>query len=59
MRSLDQWLAYQAQVHPQAIDLGLERLRVVLERLHWRPPTVPRMLMKLRRAQKKPKKKKK
>jgi len=41
MRSLDQWLAYQAQVHPQAIDLGLERLRVVLERLHWRPPTVP------------------
>jgi dihydrofolate synthase / folylpolyglutamate synthase len=41
MRSLDQWLAYQAQVHPQAIDLGLERLRVVLERLQWRPPTVP------------------
>jgi dihydrofolate synthase/folylpolyglutamate synthase len=41
MRSLDQWLAYQAQVHPQAIDLGLERLRVVLERLQWRQPTVP------------------
>lgn len=41
MRSLDQWLAYQAQVHPQAIDLGLERLRVVLERLEWRQPTVP------------------
>ena len=41
MRSLEQWLAYQAQVHPQAIDLGLERLRVVLERLEWRQPTVP------------------
>ncbi len=33
MRSLEQWLAYQTQVHPQAIDLGLDRLRVVLERL--------------------------
>ena len=41
MRSLEQWLAYQAQVHPQAIDLGLDRLRVVLERLQWRQPTVP------------------
>jgi dihydrofolate synthase / folylpolyglutamate synthase len=41
MRSLEQWLAYQAQVHPQAIDLGLERLRVVLERLKWQQPTVP------------------
>jgi dihydrofolate synthase / folylpolyglutamate synthase len=41
MRSLEQWLAYQAQVHPQAIDLGLERLRVVLDRLQWRQPAVP------------------
>jgi dihydrofolate synthase/folylpolyglutamate synthase len=41
MRSLEQWLAYQAQVHPQAIDLGLERLRVVLDRLNWQQPTVP------------------
>jgi dihydrofolate synthase/folylpolyglutamate synthase len=41
MRSLEQWLAYQAQVHPQAIDLGLERLRTVLERLKWQQPTVP------------------
>jgi dihydrofolate synthase/folylpolyglutamate synthase len=41
MRSLEQWLAYQAQVHPQAIDLGLDRLRVVLERLQWRQPAVP------------------
>jgi dihydrofolate synthase/folylpolyglutamate synthase len=41
MRSLEQWLAYQAQVHPQAIDLGLERLRAVLDRLQWRQPAVP------------------
>ena len=41
MRSLEQWLAHQAQVHPQAIDLGLERLRVVLDRLQWRQPRVP------------------
>ncbi len=41
MRSLEQWLAYQAQVHPQAIDLSLERLRVVLDRLKWRQPAIP------------------
>jgi dihydrofolate synthase / folylpolyglutamate synthase len=41
MSSLEQWLAYQTQVHPQAIDLGLDRLRQVLERLGWRTPTVP------------------
>jgi dihydrofolate synthase / folylpolyglutamate synthase len=41
MRSFEQWLAYQAQVHPQAIALGLDRLRVVLERLQWRQPPIP------------------
>jgi dihydrofolate synthase/folylpolyglutamate synthase len=41
MRSLEQWLAYQTQVHPQAIELGLDRLRVVLDRLQWRQPRVP------------------
>jgi len=41
MSSLDQWLAYQSQVHPQAVDLGLDRLRQVLERLRWRQPKVP------------------
>jgi dihydrofolate synthase/folylpolyglutamate synthase len=39
--SLDDWLAYQTQVHSQTIDLGLARLRTVLERLRWRQPTVP------------------
>jgi dihydrofolate synthase/folylpolyglutamate synthase len=28
-------------VHPQAIDLGLDRLRLVLDRLSWRQPRVP------------------
>src|SRR5208283_2146778 len=41
MRSLEQWLAHQAQVHPQAIDLGLARLIQVLEGLHWRQPAMP------------------
>jgi dihydrofolate synthase / folylpolyglutamate synthase len=41
MRSLDQWLAYQAQLHPRAIDMGLERLHTVLQRLQWQPPRVP------------------
>ncbi|MGC1523472.1 MAG: bifunctional tetrahydrofolate synthase/dihydrofolate synthase [Steroidobacteraceae bacterium] len=40
-RSLEEWLAYQSQVHPQAIDLGLDRLRQVQQRLGWRQPTLP------------------
>ncbi len=39
--SLDEWLAYQTRVHPRPIDLGLERLHTVLERLHWHQPEVP------------------
>jgi dihydrofolate synthase / folylpolyglutamate synthase len=41
LRTLEQWLAYQAQVHPQSIDLELGRLTQVLERLRWRQPSVP------------------
>ncbi len=41
MRSLEQWLAHQEQVHPHSIDLGLTRLVQVLDRLHWRQPKVP------------------
>jgi dihydrofolate synthase / folylpolyglutamate synthase len=40
-RSLEQWFAHQGQLHPQTIDLGLARLRTVLERLEWRQPPVP------------------
>lgn len=32
-RSLDQWLAYQLGTHPQPIAMGLERVRLVAERL--------------------------
>ena len=41
MRSLADWLTHQERVHPQAIDLGLERLERVLRRLDWRQPRVP------------------
>ena len=42
MRSLEQWLAYQAAGASAArIDLGLERVATVLERLRWRQPRVP------------------
>ncbi len=41
MWGLEQWLAYQAAVHPQAIDLGLDRLLRVLGRLGWRQPAIP------------------
>ncbi|MGP0087606.1 MAG: bifunctional folylpolyglutamate synthase/dihydrofolate synthase, partial [Steroidobacteraceae bacterium] len=39
--TLDEWLAYQAQVHPRPIDLGLTRLTEVLGRLNWRRPPAP------------------
>jgi len=32
--TLEDWLSWQAQLHPQAIDLGLERVCVVLDALH-------------------------
>lgn len=32
-RTLNQWLAYQQQIHPQNIALGLERIRAVADRL--------------------------
>ncbi len=41
MRSLEHWLSYQTQVHPRAIDLGLDRLRVVMARLQWQQPKLP------------------
>lgn len=32
-RSLDDWLAWQATIHPRGIDMGLERIRQVWRRL--------------------------
>lgn len=40
-RNLEEWLVFQAQVHPQPIDMGLERLSRVLTRLHWKQPKIP------------------
>jgi len=34
-------MAYQATLHPQVIDLGLERITTVLERLNWHKPAAP------------------
>ncbi len=36
--SLDAWLAWQAQLNPAEIELGLERVRVVLHRLQLESP---------------------
>ena len=41
MRDLASWLLYQEQAYPRVIDLGLERLGSVLDRLHWQRPDVP------------------
>ena len=39
--SLDAWLEWQQTLHPQAMDLGLDRVRRVLGRTGWRAPDVP------------------
>jgi dihydrofolate synthase/folylpolyglutamate synthase len=39
--SLGQWLDWQQQLHPAAIELGLERVSHVLHRTGWRRPPVP------------------
>jgi dihydrofolate synthase/folylpolyglutamate synthase len=40
-RRLADWLAWQEKLHPNAIDLGLERLQRTLARLSWRRPACP------------------
>ena len=40
-RRLADWLAWQETLHPNAIDLGLERLQRTLDRLGWRRPDCP------------------
>jgi len=39
--ALSDWLAWQEKLHPSTIDLGLDRVRAVLQRLHWQAPTHP------------------
>lgn len=38
---LADWLAWQETLHPNAIDLGLDRLQRTLDRLKWRRPACP------------------
>lgn len=38
-RTLADWLKFQEELHPNAIDLGLDRVREVLRRLDFRPPS--------------------
>ncbi|MFT5035134.1 MAG: dihydrofolate synthase/folylpolyglutamate synthase, partial [Litorivivens sp.] len=33
LKTLDDWLAYCEQIHPQGIDMGLDRVRKVAQRL--------------------------
>ena len=40
-KTLPEWLAWQQTLHPNAIDLGLDRIRRTLERLGWRQPSCP------------------
>ena len=40
-RSLSDWLAWQETLHPNSIDLGLDRVRRTLQRLDWRRPDCP------------------
>ena len=37
-RTLAEWLSFQQDLHPRTIDLGLERVRAVAERLGLLPP---------------------
>ena len=40
-RRLSDWLAWQETLHPNAIDLGLDRLQRTLECLEWQRPACP------------------
>ena len=40
-RRLADWLAWQETLHPNAIDLGLDRLQRTLDRLAWQRPACP------------------
>jgi dihydrofolate synthase / folylpolyglutamate synthase len=42
MRTLDDWLDYQQRIHPRSVELGLERVRTVWERMGapWPAPVV-------------------
>ncbi len=37
-QKLDEWLRWQETLHPQLIELGLDRVQQVFQRLHLKPP---------------------
>ncbi len=39
--TLTEWLTWQQTLHPNAIDLGLDRLNRTMARLRWRRPDIP------------------
>lgn len=39
--TLEQWLSWQETLHPETIELGLERISQVFQRLHSQPPGFP------------------
>jgi len=39
--TLSSWLSWQETLHPSTIDLGLDRIRIVLRRLAFQKPDVP------------------
>ncbi len=39
--TLEEWLSWQERLHPKAVDLGLDRVREVWQRLHPGPPPCP------------------
>ena len=43
--TLDQWLDYQQQLHPRDIELGLDRVRLVADRLGIGPVDCPRVVI--------------
>ncbi len=40
-KTLSSWLAWQESLHHSSIDLGLERIQTVLQRLHFQKPRCP------------------
>ncbi|HKY92843.1 MAG TPA: bifunctional folylpolyglutamate synthase/dihydrofolate synthase, partial [Nevskiaceae bacterium] len=43
--SLGEWLAWQERLHPRGIDLGLDRVRPVAQRLGLIPTSIPTLIV--------------
>ncbi|MCP4042926.1 MAG: bifunctional folylpolyglutamate synthase/dihydrofolate synthase, partial [Gammaproteobacteria bacterium] len=45
IKTLEQWLAWQEQLHPEEIELGLERCGRVAGRMNWPVPPFPILII--------------